>query len=208
MKLAVVVGGVALLVAGALGALLFSTPNDAQPSSASTGAYLDAGSLSALDASIRRLSTQIDALVVQMTEHQHAELAAQSQVARTPEGPAVDEAIKEALLPLQHSIEELAAAVALIQVTTGDATLHGSELHEPVQPIAPQAFTELQALSEVDRDLRHHGWSMQQVLDRYGVPTRMAPSPGGVGEKLYYERPDGSEVIFWFINGRLAKVLE
>lgn len=208
MKLVIMLGGAALLFIGGLGFFLFSTPKAGEASAAPSGLYVNADSLSSLDASIRRLSTQIDALIVQMAERgDQTELAAQSQMPRTPEGPAGDEAMKELLMPLQHSIEDLAGAIARIQAIPQDPALLGSELRRPEQPAAPGVFTELQALPEVDRDLRHHGWSMQQVLDRYGVPTRMGPSPGGVGEKLYYEHPDGSEVIFWFINGRLAKVL-
>jgi len=208
MKPIAVLAGLVLALILGLGLFLLMGRNGASPSDGRSAAYLDPGSMSSLEASVRQLSTQIEALRAQWVDRERSRPAGEppSQATRTPVGGDLDQVLRESLQPLQRSIDELASTIAQMEAATRDAARLGSELRPPEQPVAPQVFADLQALPEVDRDLRHHGWSMQQVLDRYGAPTRMAPSPNGVGEKFYYERPDGSEVVFWFIDGRLAKI--
>ena len=57
-----------------------------------------------------------------------------------------------------------------------------------------------------ERTQQHMLWTYEKVGAEYGRPTRVAPSPGGVGIKYYYEMPDGSSFVFWFIDGKVVSV--
>jgi len=60
---------------------------------------------------------------------------------------------------------------------------------------------------ETKTDLQHYGWTAQEILEEYGDPSRVGPSPNGVGNKWYYELAGGKQIVFWFVEGRLSKVI-
>jgi len=90
------------------------------------------------------------------------------------------------------------------------ATSEAAPLPLLVNPERPANLAALESLSfqeEIDNDLKHLNWTYQEVLDTYGKPERSNPSPGGKGHKWYFELPGEREVIFWFVDGQVARVM-
>ena len=96
------------------------------------------------------------------------------------------------------------AGIANSQLSSHVAPPPLEDIHRPVDTVALEG---LSLNEEIDNDLQHQNWSYQEVLNVYGKPSRSNPSPGGVGHKWYYELPNGREVIFWFVEGQVARAM-
>src|SRR5215470_5531144 len=74
-------------------------------------------------------------------------------------------------------------------------------------PDAPPNLASFGALAGHSMDeltAQHQLWTYAQVGEAYGRPSRVAPSPDGVGIKYYYELANGREFIFWFSDGKVV----
>lgn len=110
------------------------------------------------------------------------------------------ETLEETLLRLTSTLEQLPLEAL-------DSTRPLPELAQRNRPLDLVALEDLRGSTEIEADLHHLRWSYQQVLDTYGQPTRNSPSPGGKGQKWYYVLPGDEEIVFWFVEDRVAKVL-
>ena len=52
---------------------------------------------------------------------------------------------------------------------------------------------------------QHLLWTYDKVGAMYGRPSQIAPAPSGQGIKYYYVLPDGTEVSFLFIGGKVIR---
>ncbi len=103
-------------------------------------------------------------------------------------------------------LERLAAAVEALAGGRAVAAESASLQWIPDRTIDPHVFNTLLLEKEVERDLSHHGWTHQQVLDRYGVPQQIG-TPSERGQVWFYETANGDGIIFHFRDGRVAKVV-
>ncbi|HEX5009205.1 MAG TPA: hypothetical protein VFY71_02295, partial [Planctomycetota bacterium] len=120
-------------------------------------------------------------------------------------------------------LDDILARLDALQllVTTSRAAPGETAAEAPPSPDAPRiseplpdklpdtppdlaAFANLTGHSMTDLTQQHQLWTYAQVGDAYGRPTRVAPSPGGVGIKYYYELANGHEFIFWFTDGKVV----
>jgi hypothetical protein len=132
-------------------------------------------------------------------------LEAPDVASRTP----VDSGVAQQAADMAAAARDLHAILAALQA--GSLAVEKPRSHRNLMDLAPASvpesvFSSLEALSEVDRDLTHFGWGYEQVIEKYGRPSRSGPSPGGVGLKWYYERPNGVDFIFWFQDEKLVRV--
>lgn len=122
--------------------------------------------------------------------------------------------ISEAVAALAVSLESMEASLAATSksVESMARTLARSEasstpLTIPQGVVSDEVFASLKAASEVDRQLGHHGWSRQNVVDTYGVPTRVVVERDGSAERWYFKRPTLGEFIFHFSGDRVDHVM-
>jgi hypothetical protein len=110
-------------------------------------------------------------------------------------------------------LDALQLLVATSHATPGEAATPAPEAPRTVEPLpdtlpdAPPNLASFGALAGHSMDeltTQHQLWTYAQVGDAYGRPTRVAPSPGGVGIKYYYELANGREFIFWFSDGKVV----
>lgn len=97
-------------------------------------------------------------------------------------------------------LESIARSLLRMQ----DAT---NPLSVPGEPIGDEVFAGLREASDVERRIGVHGWSHRQVVQTYGVPSRIVPEREGASERWYYKRPDLGEFIFQFNGDRLVEVI-
>ena len=107
--------------------------------------------------------------------------------------------------------DELVASRADAQggpaVDPGAATAGRAEPLPDTLPEGPFDVARLDALRGVDMEQytqEHLLWTYAQILEEYGRPTRVEPSPSRGGIKLIYVMPDGDEAYFWFHDGKLT----
>ena len=134
---------------------------------------------------------------------------------QSPSDPAI-RSIKTRAIPsrLMKSFDRLNASFTKFleaNAATAESRRGPSVAPPPLEgidrPVDTAALEALRLNDDIDNDLRHLNWSYQKVLDVYGKPSRSQPSPGGVGHKWYYELPNGGEVVFWFVEGRVARAM-
>ncbi len=108
---------------------------------------------------------------------------------------------------LDASLTKLLKSYADLAESQLESSYAPPPLEDFDRPVDTAALEGLSMNEEIDNDLKHLNWSYQKVLNQYGKPNQSNPSPGGVGHKWYYELPNGSDVIFWFVNGQVARAM-
>ena len=194
--------GAAGVVVGALGVfsiyMLQSTPHDQQPQEAD---------MVALRSAIVDLTNHIGELRVTYASPASSELASPSTPNERQEvaNPRQD----EMLAKLERTTAALETLCGILKdspgLHSGTATGMDDVLSKPADWNALQATL---ARPQIERDLMHLTWSVKDVMAKYGTPTRVGPSPNGVGFKVYYENDDGRRLIFHFVDGELVGVYD
>ena len=137
----------------------------------------------------RPLSEPPDALAAQL-ELLRAELEALSDRIDTQSAES-----RTALADLQAQLETAASGPEPMPASLPD------------KPLDLQSFDRINGRPEDELTDEHLLWTYDQVLQTYGRPTRIQPSPSGGGIKLHYDLPGGTTCIFWFRTGRLVRVI-
>ena len=195
------IGAVGVMV-GALAVFsiytLQSTPHDQQP---------QAAEMAALRSALIDLTKHIDELRPSLYSPSSPELASPSTTAQREEVPNQHQA--EILAELRKTTSALEALCGILKdspaLHSGTASGMDDALSKPADWNALQATL---ARPQIERDLTHLTWSVKDVIAKYGTPTRVGPSPNGVGFKVYYENDDGRRLIFHFVQGELVGVYD
>jgi hypothetical protein len=148
---------------------------------------------------IEELNASIRELSMRLAERAEAPTEPDVQAARRDPGAEATGTAGMSVERLDRILSRLEATLAALP--TAGSNPESGELRIPDVQVPSEVFETLMSASDSERKLRHFGWTPQKVLDTYGVPADMAPSPSGGGVKWYY---DG--VVFWFIEGRVASV--
>jgi hypothetical protein len=190
MKHAALLGlGAALLVAGALLGDVFSAPDAAVADPATLRL------LASLDETLRGLRADLAATG---SERAAAPPSVAVPITREPDGARSD--------VTGARLDRLATAVEAIAGGRVSAAEPAALQWIPDRTIDPHVFNSLLLAEEVERDLGHHGWTHQQVLDRYGVPQNIGAANEGA-QGWYYETTNGESFHFVFLSGRVVKVI-
>jgi hypothetical protein len=125
-----------------------------------------------------------------------------------PDDPRLDDVLAR-LDALSASVAALGQRVdAMGQAWAGEAkSVARSEPMPESLPEGPPNVSALESLrgrSIDDLTQQHLLWTYDQVNAAYGRPTKVRPSPGGVGIKYAYEFADGSTFIVWFVGGKVV----
>ena len=128
--------------------------------------------------------------------------------------------IAEQMTALRSELQKLAehseAQAAESRATLGkleaglQAVASGAEPMPGSLPESPpdlQQFDRINGRDEDELSDEHLLWTYEQVTDTYGRPTRIQPSPGGIGIKFHYDLPGGKTCIFWFKGGKVVRVI-
>jgi hypothetical protein len=191
------VGFAGLLIGGLLTWVAIGNTEPSEPSTSEAHIAELALAVQELGAQVRLLSeVEIDSPSVQ-----------NEPVTRISEPASISPEILVRLDSLDATLAKLLESYAGIvnsQLSSHVAPPPLEDIHRPVDTVALEG---LGLNEEIDNDLQHLNWSYQEVLNVYGKPSRSNPSPGGVGHKWYYELPNGGDVIFWFVDGQVARAM-
>ena len=102
-----------------------------------------------------------------------------------------------------EALERLASRSA-----AGPGTAGRAPLVNPDRVTNHAALESLGTRDKLDVDLRHLGWTYQQVLDVYGRPTENYPDQRAVDHRWIYELPGGQKYMFQFVDGHVVRVLD
>jgi hypothetical protein len=128
-------------------------------------------------------------------------------VRRVSEPASISPEILERLDSLDLTLAKLLESYADVTNPQARSTIAPPPLEEIDRPADTIALESLGLNEDIDNDLQHLNWSYQEVLNVYGKPNQSHPSPGGIGHKWYYDLPNGEEVIFWFVDGQVARAM-
>lgn len=171
--------------------------------------YTSPSESSVINSSIAELTAAVKALDAQV------QALASAGVAAAPSEP-IGQVYREAAIPpaLLVRLDSLDATLIQLLESQLSATSLSANTRAPLphledtnRPINTVALDALFLNEEIDNDLQHLNWSFQEVLNTYGKPDQSLPSPGGVGHKWYYYLPNGNDIIFWFIDGQVARAM-
>lgn len=111
--------------------------------------------------------------------------------------------VVERLEALDLSLGNLTAALARGSGAGAVMPLAGTS-----REVNALALAQLQQKTPVDIDLEHMGWTLQQVLDHYGRPSETSVAGGAVEQRWHYEVPGQRSFTFWFIDGRVVRLID
>jgi hypothetical protein len=117
------------------------------------------------------------------------------------EEPAEAGQLTQAMLRLAEALEKFSVKLDKSSKSIGPLELDRAA-------VSNASLLEMAEVPEERLKLTHFGWTPQMVLDRYGAPTDLGPSPSGGGVKWYYWNSSGPDFIFWFIDGSVASVMK
>ncbi len=109
---------------------------------------------------------------------------------------------------LAQAMVRLAGALGSFSVKLDRSSKSIGPLELNTAAVSNASLLEMAEVPEERLKLTHFGWTPQMVLDRYGAPSDLGPSPGGGGVKWYYFVPSGPDFTFWFIDGAVASVMK
>lgn len=169
-----------------------------------------------LEQAVTRLSSAAEQLRTEVQQLNDAVDRVRLSSATIPSSPSPSEPLVPVVpKELLDRLDDLKAALERLATNVGQDMFSGTQQRVAVVPLIgvehPAEADRLESMVgavEVNRDLQHFGWSYQKVLDAYGQPSRIGPSSNGVGQKWFYELPGGHEIMFWFVDGAVAKILD
>ncbi len=109
---------------------------------------------------------------------------------------------------LEAAIGRLANSVKSIEEVASMTTTRATDLKIPQGIPDPRERAALEKLEPEERAKRYMFWSPQRVLDTFGKPDDVRPSPGGAGVKWSYGPEGGERYTFWYLDGVVAKVID
>lgn len=188
------------LVLGAGGVALLNSDPSGEPHE---DAALAAG-VSDLAAAVSRLEVVVQELDRGVRASAAGTAAAATESYREPvrSEPSADQG------QLAQAMVRLAAALESFSVKLDKSSKSIGPLELNTAAVSNAKLDEMAEVPEEQLKLTHFGWTPQMVLDRYGAPSDLGPSPSGGGVKWYYFNPNGPDFIFWFIDGSVASVMK
>jgi hypothetical protein len=141
-----------------------------------------------------------------------AELLGEVAAVKPPsESPALTSeavaALAASLASMEASLASTSKSLESVARTLARSNVPSALLNLPKGPVSDEVFAHLKAASDVDRQLGHHRWGHQQVVDTYGVPSRIVVEREGSVERWYFKRPGLGEFIFQFSEDHLDHVM-
>ncbi|NUP96165.1 MAG: hypothetical protein HUU28_08375 [Planctomycetaceae bacterium] len=175
------------------------------------GTSAEAGENVVLAADVSNLAASVSRLEVVVKELDWAVRASSVGVAAPAtesnreqvrsEPPADSGQLAQAMLRLAEALESFSVKLDKSSKAIGPLELNTAA-------VSNASLLEMAEVPEERLKLTHFGWTPQMVLDRYGAPSDIGPSPSGGGVKWYYFNATGPDFIFWFIDGSVASVMK
>jgi hypothetical protein len=197
-KLAVVLGLGLLVGAGGMALLRSGTGGEHHENAALAAGVAD------LAAAVSRLEVVVQELDRGVRASAGGAAAPATESIREPvrsEPTADPEQLAQAMVRLAGALESFSVKLDKSSKAIGPLELNTAATSNAT-------LLEMAEVPEERLKLTHFGWTPQMVLDRYGAPSDLGPSPGGGGVKWYYFDPSGPDFTFWFIDGAVASVMK
>jgi len=125
-------------------------------------------------------------------------------VVRADTGAASQEALLARLESLEETLAELTAELARGGGRGGPSVSATLVMRGGADPDV-DGLVGLTERKDIDVDLQHLGWTMQQVLDTYGKPDEHYATKESIEQRWFYDMPNGA-LGFYFSDGRVVKV--